>query len=251
MPLVNFCLFTKTLPWHDHFRFAQYLRKCHKAEVFGYDESLWAFPLSILISMFCPYVLWLSFFYFDFMFRFDLLQLYLLSSSSLLRFFQFVQTKRNIYIHSSFFFYNYDTMMYNNIYITETRGVTCRPGLTLRAASPSPLPKVQTNTRAHPRLHPPPCLPHPHLHPCPHLCAPRWWHPVVTPHSFLDWPRSGSRTFRTWFERDFKPEVWGSGLVEYMNLNLLVGSGEHRPNSNLTSLKPKLWQPKQYISRNI
>ena len=41
----------------------------------------------------------------------------------------------------------------------------------------------------------------------------------------LDWPQSSSQTFRTQFKPDFEPEVWGSGLAEYMNLNLLVGSG--------------------------
>ena len=65
-----FSPFCKNTSMARHFCFVRYHRKCHEAEVFGYDESLWAFPLSFDF-MFRPNVLWLSFLHFDFMFRFD------------------------------------------------------------------------------------------------------------------------------------------------------------------------------------
>ena len=46
--------------------------------------------------------------------------------------------------------------------------------------------------------------------------------------STLDWPWSGSWTFWTWSEPDFEPGVRGSGLAEYLNLNLLAGSGSSK-----------------------
>ena len=44
----------------------------------------------------------------------------------------------------------------------------------------------------------------------------------------VDWPQSGSQTFQTWSEPDSEPGVWGSGSAEYLNPNLLAGSGSSR-----------------------
>ena len=55
----QFPLIHKNTSMAQHFRFVRYLHKCHEAEVFGYDESLWAFPLSFDF-MFCPDVPCLS-----------------------------------------------------------------------------------------------------------------------------------------------------------------------------------------------
>ena len=44
----------------------------------------------------------------------------------------------------------------------------------------------------------------------------------------VDWPRSGSQTFRTRSEPDSEPGVQGSGSAEYLNPNLLAGSGSSR-----------------------
>ena len=46
MASVNFPLFAKMLPWHNHFRFAWYLHKCHKAEV------LWLWWITLSLSSF-------------------------------------------------------------------------------------------------------------------------------------------------------------------------------------------------------
>ena len=42
---------------------------------------------------------------------------------------------------------------------------------------------------------------------------------------WIDWPWSSSQTFQTWLEPDFEPGVQESGSAEYLNLNLLAGSG--------------------------
>ena len=42
---------------------------------------------------------------------------------------------------------------------------------------------------------------------------------------WTDWPWSSSQTFQTWLEPDFEPGVQESGSAEYLNLNLLAGSG--------------------------
>ena len=43
--------------------------------------------------------------------------------------------------------------------------------------------------------------------------------------SRVDWPRSGSWIFWTQFKPDFEPGVQESGSAEYLNPNLLAGSG--------------------------
>ena len=56
----------------------------------------------------------------------------------------------------------------------------------------------------------------------------------------VDWPQSSSWTFQTQFEPNFEPEVQGSGSAEYLNLNLLGGSG-------LSRGWTQTWSPAQII----
>ena len=53
--------------------------------------------------------------------------------------------------------------------------------------------------------------------------------PVTSMHSAkLDWLWSGSQTFQTQSKPDFEPGVRESGSAEYLNLNLLAGSGSSK-----------------------